>query len=86
MVDGGIAGLGVLVMIVLFYVAPIVLIIFAIRWAVSSGVQDAATKTGTTPGETPSGQKAARQILDERYARGEIERGEYEQMRRDIED
>jgi putative membrane protein len=28
----------------------------------------------------------ARQILDERYARGELEHDEYQQMRRDMED
>lgn len=33
-------------------------------------------------GTPPS--KSARQILDERYARGEIERDEYEQKKRDL--
>lgn len=28
--------------------------------------------------------RTARQILDERYARGEIDRDQYEQMRRDL--
>lgn len=35
-----------------------------------------------SPGQ---GERDARQILDERYARGEIGREEYQQMRRDIE-
>lgn len=34
--------------------------------------------------ETPEGRDRARQILDERYARGEITREQYEEMRRDL--
>ncbi len=40
---------------------------------------------GRGPGETPLGLDSARRILDERYARGEITREQYEQMRRDLE-
>ena len=61
-------------------VLVIVLLIFAIRWAVGSGIRDAAEEMGTSEGG-----RAARRILDERYARGEISRDEYERMRRDIE-
>ncbi|MDQ4106389.1 MAG: SHOCT domain-containing protein [Actinomycetota bacterium] len=32
-----------------------------------------------------AGDRSARRLLDERYARGEISRDEYERMRRDIE-
>ena len=67
-------------MVLLLYTMPIVLIVFAVRWAMSGGIRDAAKKTGTTPGG-----QTARQILDERYARGEIGRDEYEQVRQDIE-
>lgn len=61
-------------------VLVIVLFIFAIRWAVGGSVRDAAKDTGIT-----AGGRTARRILDERYARGEISRDEYELMRKDIE-
>ena len=40
---------------------------------------------GRGPEETLAERDRARLILDERYARGEITREQYEQMRRDIE-
>ncbi len=41
---------------------------------------------GRGPGEMPPDRDSARRILDERYARGEITREQYEQMRRDLGD
>ena len=60
---------------------PFLLVFLGVKWAISLGIRDAAGKMVDTPG---SGN--ARQILDGRYARGEIGREEYEQMRRDIQD
>ncbi len=37
------------------------------------------------PGEAAAGRSRALEILQERYARGEITREQYEQMRRDLE-
>lgn len=39
----------------------------------------------STPASPPSGQPGAREILDARYARGEITREQYQAMRRDLE-
>lgn len=53
-------------------IAAIVLIVFLVR----KGVRGS---TGVPPGPP-----TARQILDERYAKGEIDRETYEQMKKDI--
>ena len=54
------------------------LIILLIVWVVRLFT---AGKGGTEKGET---EKSARQILDERFARGEIDREEYEQRKRTL--
>lgn len=63
------------IFMVLFWVLIIVGIIALLRWLGISGknVRDESRKTPL-------------EILQERYARGEIEREEYEQKRRDLED
>lgn len=58
----------------LFWALLIVGIIAVVKWLAGS-----SAGVGTPP------PKSARQILDERYARGEIEREEYEQKKRDLE-
>jgi len=65
-------GFGWLLMI-LFWVLIIAGIIVLVKWLAS----------GATPGASPG--KRALEILKERYARGDITRDQYEQMRRDIE-
>lgn len=70
----------VIALIALFWAVVIVLAISMLRWVVGGGVRD-ATKTE----ETTSGRRTARQILDERYASGDLARDEYERMRQDIE-
>lgn len=72
MMDGGMMGLGMLWMVI-FWVAIIGLIVWA---AVRLG-----TNLGTNNRPTGS---SARSILDERYARGEIDEDEYQQRRRAI--
>ncbi len=61
----------------LFMAIPLALLFFIIKWAVGSAMKSA--RSSGTEG------RSARSILDERYARGEIGREEYEGMRRDIE-
>jgi uncharacterized membrane protein len=60
-------------------ILPLVALYFIVRWAVSAGVRDAGKRTVEQYPRTP------REILDERYARGEIGRDEYEQVCRDLE-
>ncbi len=63
------------IFMVLFWVLIIVGIIALLRWLGISG-KDTRDESRKTPLE----------MLQERYARGEIEREEYEQKRRDLED
>jgi putative membrane protein len=63
----------------LFVILPLVVMYFIVRWAVSSGIRDAGRRTIEQHLRTP------REILNERYARGEIGRDEYERVRRDLE-
>lgn len=58
----------------LFWIILIVAVLWAIR--VASGKQGAST-------EKP---KTAMEILNERYAKGEIDREEFEQKRKDLSD
>ena len=53
-----------------------VVLIGAIVWAIV-----AMTRAGRGPAAPPAG-SSARQILDERFARGEIEAAEYEERKR----
>jgi uncharacterized membrane protein len=55
-----------------------------IKWAVSSALRKVSSTIREGYSEGLGRSHTARQILDERYARGEIGREEYEQMRRDI--
>lgn len=57
-----------------FWIAVIAGIILLIRWAVSGGASP----------RTPAGRSEALDILQRRYAAGEITREEYEEKRRDI--
>ena len=71
--DGMMAGMGFgLISMLLFWVLVILGIVVLVRWL----------GRGTSP-ELPPG-KTALDILKERYARGEIEREEFEQKKRDL--
>lgn len=66
-------GFGVIFMI-LFWLLIILAIVALAKWLMGT-----AGNAGASPSRT------ARQILDERYARGEIGREEFEQKKRDLE-
>ncbi|MCZ7574395.1 MAG: SHOCT domain-containing protein [Ardenticatenaceae bacterium] len=62
----------------LFWGGLIVLIVFGVQALARSGRRE-----GSAVG-SPSTDKTALDILKERYARGEITKAEYEEMRRDL--
>ena len=69
-------GPGALLLAVLPPTALFVVLYFVVRWAVASGLRDADKGGGT---------RTAREILDQRYARGEIGPEDYEQRRSRLE-
>jgi putative membrane protein len=77
--------MGLVFLLLLAVVAAV--LVFALRaWSRpgSRGLGSAATP-GSGPGlEAPLGSNRALEILKERYARGEITKEQYEEMRRDL--
>ena len=72
--DGGWLGMGVgMVGMLLFWVLIIVGIVVLVKWLTGSHVSAGAPPT-----------KTALDIVKERYARGEIEKEEFEQKKRDL--
>ncbi len=79
--DGSIGWLGMILMMV-FWIAIVVGVVMLIVWLVrqSQGAHTAPGAGGQAPaaGETPL------DILNKRYARGEIDKAEYEEKKRDL--
>ena len=69
-------GLGGGVLMVLFWVVLIVGGVWLVRSVFTSGQQPPVSSTRSEP--------SADEILKQRYARGEITKEQYEQMRRDL--
>ncbi len=81
--DGGMGwgfGLVGLIMMVLFWGAVIVGIVFVVR-ALS---QQSAQRNGQETGFSAQGRRPALELLEERYARGEIDREEFLERREDL--
>lgn len=70
-------GIGMMIMMFFFWAAVIVAIIFFIRWLLTSGYPG---RRATSEYESDS----TLDILNKRYARGEMSKQEYEDMRRDM--
>jgi putative membrane protein len=73
MMGGGFGGFGLGML--LFWILIIGAVVVVVR-AVAGG------SWGERFGGTGGGERRARQVLDERFARGEIDREEYEEKRR----
>ena len=63
------------IIMIVFWIAVIVGIIFLIRWLILS------TRSGT---QRPSHEDSALEILRKRYAQGEINKEEFEEKKRDL--
>lgn len=77
MMQGG-WGIAMMVLMILFWAAIVVVIIVGIRWLI---ISSRSQRQMTSEREAPS----ALDILKARYARGEINKNEFEAIRRDIE-
>ena len=73
-------GPGAMLMFLLPPAALFVVLYFVVRWAVAAGLRDAG---GDADGRTVP--RTAREILDARYARGEIGQEDYEETRTRLE-
>ena len=62
------------IFMIVFWILIIVALVFLIRWLIQSTGRDKSVGSGGR----------ALDILKERYARGEINKAEFEQMRRDL--
>ena len=63
------------IIMIAFWIAVVVGIIFLIRWLIVS------TRTGS---HTPAHGDSALEVLKVRYARGEINKAEFEQIKKDL--
>jgi len=70
-------GIGMMLMMLLFWAAVIAGIVVLIRWLVTSGHSERSTNAVHST-------ESALDILNKRYARGEISKQEFEDMRQDI--
>src|SRR5262249_41529378 len=72
-------GIGMMLMMFLFWAAIIVAIVFFIRWLITAGDQ---RQQVVSRHDTES----ALDILKKRYARGEISKAEFQDMRQDLQE
>jgi putative membrane protein len=63
------------IMMVVFWVAVIVAIVFLVRWLAASGGAGS---------RSPKSEDSALEILKKRYARGEINKEEFEEKKKDL--
>lgn len=83
--DGMGWGMGWVWVFWLLLVVGTVVLVFVLVKASTRG-SAGSRQGGSAPPPTGTGPRPAREILDERYARGEIDTEEYQQRRRALED
>ena len=84
--DGGMgSGMGWMWVFWLLLVLGTVLLVFVLVKALSGSSGGASRQGGSTRSPTGVGPQQAREILDERYARGEIDTQEYQERRQALE-
>ncbi|HKY84924.1 MAG TPA: SHOCT domain-containing protein [Anaerolineales bacterium] len=66
--------------LLLFLLFSVLLVLGAV-WLVRAVFPGAASQ----PGASPRADSSTRQVLDQRYARGEISKDEYDRIRKDLE-
>jgi len=72
-------GIGMMLMMFLFWAALIVAIVFLVRWLVTAGNRGPQAIDGR-------GSESALDILQKRYARGEMSKEEFQDMRRALQE
>jgi putative membrane protein len=72
-------GIGMMLMMFLFWAAIIVAMVFFIRWLVTAGHRGHQAFAGHGP-------ESALDILKKRYARGEISKEEFQDMRKELQE
>lgn len=79
---GGFGFLGIALMAV-FWIAIIVGVVLLVRWLVAGGTHMGGMHMGGPMGPSP-GTKSALDIVMERYAKGEITKEQFDQMKKDL--
>jgi putative membrane protein len=75
----GFGGLGMISMVI-FWIVIVALAVWLLSRLFPRGIDESTLRGDDAAGSTES----ALDILERRYARGEISRGEYEEVRRDL--
>ncbi|MCY1159821.1 MAG: hypothetical protein MOP51_2846 [Citricoccus sp.] len=84
--DGGMGGMGWMWIFWLLLIVGTAVLVFAVVKALTGRADSGTRRGGSAASPTGAGPSRAREILEERYARGEISTEEYRERRRALED
>jgi putative membrane protein len=82
--DGGGGGILMILLMALFVAAIVVGIVLLVRGSTASRGPAESSQTAAPTAPSPPPKSGALQLLEERYARGEIQREEFMQRRQDL--